>query len=328
MDSPSYTPFDDHSDDTLNHYYETELILKIKAWLADVNPEAPEGMGDDCAVNVDFPQGKKVLTTIDGVHWGIHFDERVSPSNAGRKLLARNLSDIAAMGGDPVQAVVSVSAGANLKVAWLADFFAGMRDLAKGFGVKIVGGDISQTLNGQFHAELCLTGVADVPVLRTGANVGDWIVVTGSLGGSILGKHYDFTPRIAEGKWLAETGMVNSMIDLSDGLGKDLKALLDGHAAQLDIAALPASEAATLLSKESGRSVFDHMLNDGEDYELLFTIKAGTDIQEFRNQWNGEFKASLTFIGNIIASDSRFKAGMYYDQNGEGLEEGKGYEHF
>lgn len=330
MPSPSPEIFasPDSNAQTVQDPGESALIERLRDWLGEVSPPAPAGMGDDCSV-LDVPLGKKQLLTTDSVTYGQHFDNAVSPANAGRKLIKRNLSDIAAMGGEPGPALLNLLMAPNLSIRWLEAFIGGVRESCERYGVRIVGGDVSQLDRDQFSAALTLVGFSDhAPALRKGANVGDWVYVTGTLGGSILEKHYDFSPRLAEGRWLARQDILTAMMDLTDGLGKDLAALLphDGSA-EIELARLPISESAEVCSQKDGKSAEDHAFCDGEDYELLFTVKGESDRETLESSWRSEFpELELNRIGRITP---RHTAGRYIDAaSKEALPWSSGFEHF
>jgi thiamine-monophosphate kinase len=289
--------------DRIDHLGEVALIEQIGAWLGPVNPPAPAGIGDDCAV-LDPPLGAKQIITTDTVSYGQHFDDRVSAEDAGAKLIKRNLSDIAAMGGMPGPAVLALLCGPDVSILWLKDFFNGIRRECQRHQVPLVGGDVSALQAGNFSAVLTLTGSAATPKLRHRAQLGDHIYVTGTLGGSILQKHYAFAPRLREGQWLAAHPSCHAMMDLTDGLGKDLQSMLHAdYSAALDLAAIPIAEAAQLCAQTSGRSVLDHAFCDGEDYELLFTVDGGEHLKAFEAHWAKDFpKVELSCIGRIQAA--------------------------
>ena len=216
-----------------------------------------------------------VLFKTDVVIDGVHVDRRTAtPERIGHKALARCLSDIAAMGGVPSFAVVAIMIPRGLKDDVLFRLFLGMERTSRRFRTPIVGGDVA-VYDGPLAITVSLTGEMGGrrPVLRSGAKPGDWIGVTGPLGGSLLGKHLTFTPRLREGRRLAERG-ATAMIDISDGLGVDLHHLCEesGVGAVLDEAALPISAAARRSGRRDGRSPLEHALSDGEDYELLYTM--------------------------------------------------------
>lgn len=300
---------------------ERRLITEIRRWLGDVAPVSPFGMGDDCAVIP--PTRRQQLVTTDPVIYGRHFDDRVAARAVGAKLLKRNLSDIAAMGGRPVAAVISLALAPETRVAWLRGFYQGLADCARCYRVKIVGGDITQAPPGFFGAFLTLHGESTGRLItRSGARGRDHIYVTGRLGGSLLRHHYQFLPRIAEGAWLAARDEVRAMMDVSDGLAKDLESLTPGHlVAALDEPAIPVSSAARRLARHSGRSPLRHALGDGEDYELLIVIRAKADLTRLEHDWKKRFpRVPLTHIGRFVPSN-RIPAGSLT------LSDYQGYEH-
>jgi thiamine-monophosphate kinase len=209
------------------------------------------------------PPAGRQLITVDPVIYPRHFNDAVPPRDVGAKLLKRNLSDLAAMGGRPTAAVLALTLDARTSLAWLESFYRGLAACARRYRVPIVGGDIAQA-DGTVAASLTLLGEAAGArvVTRTGARRGDWIYVTGELGASLPTRHHvTFTPRLAEGAWLARHAAVHAMLDLSDGLAKDLRALTPAHSAPaLTAAALPLRRTADVRAA----------LADGEDYELVF----------------------------------------------------------
>ena len=293
-------PFTSDATASVAHIGEVALIDKISAWLGSISPSAPQGIGDDCAVLEPITSGRQILT-VDSVSYGQHFDASVSPEAAGAKLIKRNLSDIAAMGGVPGPAVLALLSSSDLSVLWLEKFFTGIRQSCERYGVSLVGGDISSLAASNFSAVLTLTGAAQSPKLRNTAKPGDHIYVTGTLGGSILGKHYTFEPRLAEGQWLAQRPTCSALMDLTDGLAKDLKALIPANAhAALTVSEIPIASAAQTLSKQSGRSAMEHACCDGEDYELLFTLDADENLKTFEADWAKHFPdVELSCIGHI-----------------------------
>src|SRR2546430_3954555 len=218
------TPFSQRPQETVFALGEEKLIADIRRWLGRVSPPPPRGIGDDCAILPASPRAQVI--TVDPVIYQRHFDDDIPAAYVGAKLLKRNLSDLAAMGARPTAAVVALTLDPAVRTAWLEQFYRGLSRCAHRYGVEIVGGDIAQA-NGSLAASLTLLGeaVGKRVVTRTGGRKGDWIYVTGRLGGSRLGWHYRFSPRLAEGAWLAAQNEVRAMMDLSDGLAKDLYAL-------------------------------------------------------------------------------------------------------
>ncbi len=236
------------------------------------------GPGDDCAVL--YPGSLPQLITSDMLMDGVDFHlNEIGPHRVGRKAMAVNLSDLAAMAGIPLFAVVSVALPRG--VEHLAELiYLGLREVADRFGVSIVGGD-TNTWYGPLVISVTLIGESEKPILRSGAMPGDKIFVTGQLGGSILGHHLDFTPRIHEARALRSVVDLHSMIDISDGLSQDLHHIITESSCGAVVFAekIPVSLAAQQLSKSSGKPAIEHALTDGEDFELIFTI-AQTDVEK------------------------------------------------
>lgn len=269
--------------------------------------------GDDAAV-LKFGAAD-ILFKTDGVIDGVHFDSATArPEEIGHKALARCLSDIAAMGGVPNFAVVAMAAPRNADERYLRRIYLGMESTARAFKTSIVGGDFASH-PGKLSITVALLGEMKgvEPVRRSGAKPGDLIGVTGPLGGSILGKHLRFTPRVKEGRRLA--AHVSAMIDLSDGLATDLRHLCDesGVGAVLDERRVPVTPAARRLSRKDARTPLAHALSDGEDYELLFTT-APERARKIKAAW----------IGEIVAAE-----GLYLKRKSGALEElsARGWEH-
>jgi thiamine-monophosphate kinase len=294
-------------------------------WLRRRTPPADGvvvGPGDDAAVL--RPPTRPLLVTTDMLLEGSCFLlAEAGPRRVGRKAIAVNLSDIAAMAGVPTAAVVSVglprSGGRELAEA----LYLGMREMADAFGVPLVGGD-TNSWDGPLSISVTMLGEATErgPVLRSGARVGDWVMVTGPLGGSILGHHLDFTPRVREALVLHAAADLHAMIDLSDGLAKDLHHICEeSHCGAVLFAdAIPVTDAARDLSAKDGRSPLDHALSDGEDFELVFTVSPTAGETLLRTQPVGGLK--LARIGEIVA------AGYLLERDGkrEPLEP-RGFEH-
>jgi len=301
------TPFTGNPHDSVAALGERRLIRDIRRWLGDASPAAPFGIGDDCAVIP--PTRRHQLVTTDPVIHGRHFDDSVPARAVGAKLLKRNLSDIAAMGGRPVAAVVALALAPETATGWLREFYLGLAATARRFRVKIVGGDVTQAPAGFLGAFLTLHGesIAERVITRMGARADDRIFVTGRLGGSLGGHHYRFTPRLAEGAWLATRGEVAAMMDVSDGIANDLDSLTPaGLAAALRAEAIPVSPAARQAARRSGKTPLAHALGDGEDYELLVIVRARADTGRLQRDWRRRFpKLGLTEIGRLVRRDRR-----------------------
>jgi thiamine-monophosphate kinase len=245
-------------------------------WLRRRTPTAARvrvGPGDDTAV-VDWSTSHPLLITTDMLLEGSCFLlEQAGPRRVGRKAMAVNLSDVAAMAGIPVAAVVSVGLPRQGGRALAEELYLGLREMADAFDTAIVGGD-TNSWDGPLVINVALLGEATAhgPVRRKGAKLGDWLLTTGSFGGSIRGKHLDFTPRVREALQLHEAAPLHAMIDVSDGLAADVWHLCEEsdcgavlHAGSIPIA--PAVEGI-----QDGQSPLDHALGDGEDFELVFAV--------------------------------------------------------
>jgi thiamine-monophosphate kinase len=223
-----------------------------------------KGSGDDCAV-LKFSKDKYQLFSSDMLVEGVDFYSQEKPYLIGRKALAVSLSDIAACAGIARHCVVSLGLPGNTSLKFVDQLFRGMLDLAKVYKVNIVGGDLSRSK--KIIIDVSILGLVEKKnlVLRSGAKPGDIIFVTGSLGGSIKGKHLRFIPRVAEARFLVKHFKVNAMIDISDGLTQDL-----GHILEESKVGAIIYEDLIPLSKEA-RNLED-TLYSGEDFELLFTL--------------------------------------------------------
>ncbi len=264
--------------DSVASLSEKELIKEICKWFEPQILPSPFGPGDDCAV-LDLSQIKgKLLSTNDAVILGKHFTPQTSGYDAGKKLINRNVSDIASMGGLPLYAMTSAIIAPEISLKWLEDFCKGMKDAAKVYDIKFIGGDLSKGENKFFSMHLTLLGSAQKPLLRTGAAPEDSIFVTGKLGASFeSGKHLHFTPKIEEGLFLASANEVSSCTDLSDGLASDLRNLIpENCCAEIFADKIPLCD--------FPKNTIKKALTDGEDYELLFTANSSTDfIKKYTN---------------------------------------------
>lgn len=305
-------PFTQDASQSVAALGEQKLIAAIGRWLGKAAPRPPHGPGDDCAV---LPVSRhRSLVTVDPVIYGEHFDDQVPARGAGAKLMKRNLSDIASMGGRPRAAVIALSLDRTVSLAWLEGFYRGLAAEAIRYGVTVVGGDIAHQ-KGALAATVTLIGEAESGrvLTRDGARRGDHIFVTGRLGGSLPSlHHWKFTPRLAEGAWLVRRREVRAMTDLSDGLAKDLPGLTpDGCLPAIREDAIPMRRGCSL----------EQALGDGEDYELLFTVAAKTDLAAFRKDWKRAFpRTPLACIGQMVTTGSRPEGAMH-------LEDFHGFEH-
>jgi thiamine-monophosphate kinase len=253
---------------------EHDLLRWIRSRRRKRDPKILVDTGDDAAV---VRVGRReVLFKTDSVVDGVHFDgARVRPHEIGRKAVMRAVSDLAAMGGRPTFALAAVVVPRKISERYLRGIVRGMERAAAAFGARIVGGDVASH-KGPLAITVSLLGETDgrPPVLRGGARAGDALCVTGTLGGSLLGKHLRFTPRVREAMELRRRFELHAMIDLSDGLSVDLGHLCreSGTGAVVVERLLPVSAAARRMARRDGRSPLEHALHDGEDYELLFAV--------------------------------------------------------
>ena len=247
-----------------------------------------KGIGDDCAV-VPFDQQKFLLLTCDMLVEDVDFTRRDKPFLIGRKGLGCCLSDIAACGGLPHYAQLSLGLPPDMPVSRLRGLYQGIISIGKEFKVKIVGGDISRSKKLVIDVSLIGTVERKNLTLRQGAKKGDIIFVSGKLGGSIYAKHLIFKPRIKEARYLVKNYKINSMIDISDGLLQDLDHILKE-------AKLGAVLFKDLIPISSKARSFDEALYMGEDFELLFTLAAPEAQRLIKSRQNKKF----TPIGEII----------------------------
>jgi len=272
---------------------EKELIRQIRRMAGTAkNPAIQNGIGDDCALLRMSPHAGKptdVLVTTDFTLEGIHFRrDWHSPESVGHRCLARGLSDIAAMGGEPVAAFLSLALPRDVPRSWVGRFTRSLIGLAERYGVTLAGGDTAESPNG-ILADIVVVGT--VPkgkaLLRSGARPGDLIYVSGELGGSAAAlaamharprrkpnpreysRHFFPEPRIELGRILREKNLANAMIDTSDGLSTDLSHICQesGVGAELQAKAIPRAS----VGKPSREVDLRLALHGGEDYELLFT---------------------------------------------------------
>jgi len=225
------------------------------------------GSGDDCAV-LRLNKSSYQLFTCDMIVENVDFRKIDNLGAVGRKALAISISDIVACGGLPRHAVVSLGLPKDMQVNQVDLLAKGIFDLAKKYRINIVGGDISAST--KLIIDVSMLGEVEKHklCLRRGAKCGDIIMVTGSFGGSIKGKHLKFTPRLKEARFLVHNFKINSMIDVSDGLIQDL-----GHILEQSSAGAVLYEELIPLSKEA--KGMEEALCSGEEFELLFTVSRG-----------------------------------------------------
>jgi len=276
---------------------EFELIDWIRGQVRD-RGTVSLGIGDDAACLKPNPD-RELLVATDMLMEGVHFEfSSATPQQAGRKALAVNLSDIAAMGGRATAAFVSVALPSDRGMQFARDVHTGLIELANDHDVILAGGD-TNSWNGPLVINVAVLGEPWMPrpVSRKGAQPGDWLFVTGALGGSLVsGRHLNFPPRLAEAQRLVNLVEVHAMLDVSDGLAADLHHILKASrvGAILFEPDIPLTQSAKTVN--DGRSPLMHGLSDGEDFELLFAVapEAG---RQLLSSWN--MVTSLTRIGEI-----------------------------
>ena len=296
---------------------EIELIKRLsKSFRLDSS--VIKGSGDDAAV-LKWTKNKYLLFTCDMVIEGVHFDLRnAAPFQIGWKALGRNISDIAAMGGLPKYAVVSLAIDRALDVSIADGICKGIKSMADRFGVNIVGGDIAESKKIVIDISLIGQVRKENLVLRSTAKTGDLILVTGSLGGSIIGKHLNFVPRVKESQKIVRNFKVNSMIDVSDGLALDLYRIVRASNVGACI-----YEEGIPLSKDAVR--LKDALYDGEDYELLFTL-APKEAERLLKRNFSVVGTRISLIGEI--TDKKYGYRIMRESGREEDLKVEGYTHF
>ncbi len=270
---------------------ENRVVAQLTRALA-LGTDVRTGAGDDCAVIGRPREARWQLLKTDAVIEGVHFLASEDPRRIGWKALCRALSDIAAMGGTPQHALITLAAPPTMDFAFVRGIYAGLRKAARRFGVSIVGGETARS-PGPLFLNVALTGTVARTrcILRSGGRAGDALYVTGRLGGSRAGKHLDFTPRLIEARWLTENFQLHAMMDLSDGLAADLPRLATASRCGFTLDE-------SLLPKTTGRTTAQ-ALTDGEDYELLFALSPRA-ASALETAWKQRFpRLTLTCIGTL-----------------------------
>lgn len=281
------------NDITLQQLGEDEIVRRLTKDLP-LTKRTLAGAGDDCAVLSTADPKRLQLFKTDCIIERVHFLPDTKPVKIGWKAMARCISDIAAMGGVPTEALVTVGAPKDMPWRRLAAIYQGLRKACTAFGVGLVGGETSSVPAGApLFLSISLLGEVekDRLVRRSGGGIGDFVYVTGQLGGSIRGWHLDFQPRLAQARWLTEKFRPTAMMDLSDGVGMDLPRLAEASGVGFEL--YP-----TLLPCRRGCTQ-EQALGDGEDYELLFTISED-QAKQLESAWKKAFpQLALTQIGRL-----------------------------
>lgn len=271
-------------------------------WLrsqTSAHPNVELGVGDDAAILK--PNAARQVLTTDLLMEGVHFElSSATFEQIGRKSLAVSLSDIAAMGAVPTVAVLNFAFPRQLAFADAQAVFRGALQLAREYHVAIVGGDTNRWSEKLVVGSTVLGQLEHSGWRISGAEPGDVVLVSGELGGSLLGKHLDFTPRCQLAAEIASRYPVHAATDISDSLSLDLNeiALQSNLGITLQADSIPLAAAAKQRAAQSGRTQLDHALYDGEDFELLFTVSSETAKAILRDQ---TLSSSLTEIGYVRA---------------------------
>ena len=297
----------------INKLGEFRLIERFRRRIK-TGPGVIVGSGDDCAV-LAFDQKSYQLFTCDMLVEGVDFRSNEDPRLIGRKAIAVSISDIAACAGKPTHCLVSLGLPKKTSLKFCDQLFKGMRDIASQYKINIVGGDLSQSE--KLVVDVSMLGLVEKKylVLRNAAQKRDIIFVSGSLGGTISGKHLKFTPRVKEARWLVENFKLNSMIDISDGLLADLGHILKAS----KVGALIFAPRVPLNKNARG---LNNALTAGEDFELLFTVSPDQANKIFADKRGRNFRA----IGEVI--DKKYGLKVIDHTGKEMVITGKGYRHF
>ena len=308
----------------LRDFGEFGLINRIRKWMTASDPALIQGIGDDVAV---IKMGSKaLLATTDILIEGVHFDRSwMNPYRLGKKALAVNLSDIAAMGGIPTYFLISLGLPKNLSFSFVSRFYRGLKAEAKRYRVDLAGGDTS--LSEKMIINICLLGEGRMKnlIYRRGARIGDELLVSGTLGDSALGlkilrgkrvggkpkrlieKHLSPCPRLQLGQALAEHQCATAMIDVSDGLLSDTHHLLEESNVEAIIweERIPLSPSYRETIHFYSRDPYQIALSGGEDYELLFTAPPG--MRERISSLSRSLRIPITCIGKILPRKDRLR---------------------
>ena len=266
------------------------------------------GIGDDAAIVNST--GATVWTT-DTLVAGVHFEPDISSLGfVGRKALAVNLSDLAAMAATPTTALVTLVLPRTMTMVDAQSLLSGMFDLADEFGVAIVGGDTNRhdgplIVGIAIAGELAADSQAKSGWRMSGGQAGDAVVVTGPLGGSITGRHLTFTPRVEFASWARQNYQVNAATDISDSLLIDLGLLASASncGAEICLSDIPVHRDSVPLSETSSKAPIEHALHDGEDFELLLAMPPA-EAERLVNDRQSLVTPSI--IGTLIDANDLF----------------------
>ncbi len=309
-------------------------------------PSGMHGIGDDCAV-IPLDKDSSLLVTTDMLVENIHFiKNKISPHDLGYKSFAVNLSDIAAMGGEPRSAFISIAIPTEVEVQWLDDFYAGLKELADSENVLLLGGDTTKSST-NLVINITILGEANSRLIkfRSTAKTGDYICVTDFLGDSggglkvlleniddvenvafLVQRHNHPRAHLSEGKWLAAQEGVHAMMDISDGIDSDIQRIMQASScgAIIDIEKVPISSHLRQISNRQKWCAEEIAITGGEDYCLLTTITPDR-CQEIARNFQSVFHRPLYVIGTIVEKEN----GLQYHENDKSRNIQKhGYDHF
>lgn len=248
----------------------------IHRWLARAGrPRGTVGSAMHDAAVLARARGRTVAC-LDQTVEGVHFEPGAPPRRVGAKAARRALSDLAATAARPRALLLGLAAPPETEESWIRAVIGGLRAAAREVGAELVGGDLCASPGPR---SLAVTALGELPGTarppgRGRARAGQAVLVTGPLGGSLLGRHLGFRPRLEEGRWLHGQG-ATAMMDVSDGLAWDLHRLARAAGVRIVLECVPVHAAARRAARASGRTALDHALHDGEDHELIATVDRG-----------------------------------------------------
>ena len=309
---------------------ELDLISKIREHAPQAGGDLIRGIGDDCSVFGDSDNGWLISTDL--LVDAVHFERSWHPAySLGRKCIAVNLSDIAAMGGDPKFVLISVCLTKEITSEWISSWYEGVLDILNEYNCLLIGGDTVSGKELSFSITVLGRAHGEGPIYRSGAKAGDAVYVSGGLGSAAAGlelfkynrretekidldyylpvitSHLNPTPQVVLGKLLAESGMVTAMQDVSDGIATDL-----GHIAkeskvkvELQEERLPIAAELVEISEKLGVNSIDLALRGGEDYQLVFTVDSN-QVSTFNKLISSWDVTEVNQIGSIVKGEGVF----------------------
>lgn len=333
--------------DSLSELGEFGLIDQVAALFGSAGYAGETGIGDDCAV-LPYGEDRSMLVTTDMLIEDRHFRcDWITPEDLGYKSLAVNLSDISAMGGKPLYAFLSIGLPEGLAVSWIEEFFRGTHELTQKHHVQLMGGDTTKSF-GPVVINYTILGVmpTDSILWRSGAKAGDKIAVLGDPGESgaglkllleqkppfsrseqkLIDAHHRPRLFVEEAQFLAESGAVNAMIDLSDGMESDARHIAQKSdvTLEMDFASIPITHTLQRVCDFRSWDPLELAVASGEDYGLLFTLD-GAKVDHLQQEFHQKFGYSFRTIGEVAEGPAELK----WMKNGEEVDVGKkGFDHF